>query len=86
MKTLIATMLTLLMTSMFSAHAEEIDGWGLTIVKADDLIYIPVNFVQKKICTEVGLAWTKADGTLEGFVCSEAPIFAEGFGPDGEGS
>ena len=75
MKILIATMLGVLMTSMFSAHAEEPEGWALTLLTANDLIYLPVSFDQKKSCTEVGVTWTQTDGTLEGFTCSERPIF-----------
>jgi len=92
MKTLIATMLGLLMTSMFSAHAEEGDGWALTLVTKEDLIHLPVTFTQKEACTEVGVTWAKADGGLEGFTCAERPIFREGYVPswvrcaDGEGS
>ncbi len=68
MKILIATMLLLTVT----ASAEDVAVYfELTIVTDDDLIDIPVQFKQKKICTEVGVAWAKADPELEGFVCAE---------------
>ncbi|MFQ5993309.1 MAG: hypothetical protein ACE5NA_12805 [Nitrospiraceae bacterium] len=71
MKILIPLMLSLLLTGMFSAHADESTYFELTIVTNDDLIDIPVRFKSKKICTEVGIAWAKADPELEGFVCAE---------------
>ncbi len=81
MKILTAIMLILF---LFSAQADEAVQWELVIITDDHLYPTRVPFDQKKICTEVGLAWVKADSKLEGFVCDDEPT--EWIEPEGEGS